>query len=139
MKKATFKKVVMPGVMVISSLFFVPGSSFAAELDDIKAAIKEKGARWVAGETSISKLPPDLKKLRLGHIVPQITGTERLVSAQAPVTGLRSSLDWRLNPRNSSQEHEAGVTAEVAGHLRRRQPLNPTPSECRGHRGRTSI
>jgi C1A family cysteine protease len=94
--KKILGKTVMSSLVMIFLLLFV-GFSFASELDDIRAAIKEKGAKWSAGETSVSKLPPEQRKLRLGLAKHEITGTERLVSVEPPLSGLTSSFDWRNN------------------------------------------
>ena len=40
------------------------------EIDEINLAIKNKKARWVAGETEISKLPKELRKLYAGTLKP---------------------------------------------------------------------
>jgi C1A family cysteine protease len=94
--KKILGKTVMSSLVMIFLLLFV-GFSFASELDDIRAAIKEKGAKWIAGETSVSKLPPEQRKLRLGLAKHEITGTERLVSVGPPLSGLPTTLDWRNN------------------------------------------
>lgn len=45
--------------------------SFAAEIDDIRAATKAAGATWTPAETSIYKLPPAERKKLNGVIQPQ--------------------------------------------------------------------
>jgi hypothetical protein len=97
--KKILRKTLMSSLVMIFLLFFV-GFSFASELDDVRAAIKQKGAKWIAGETSVSKLPPEQRKLRLGLAKHEITGTERLVSPEPPLSGLPTSLDWRSNSGN---------------------------------------
>jgi hypothetical protein len=98
MEKTILKKILMPGLVTILLLFFVGPFSFASELDDVKAAIEGKGAKWIAGETSLSKLPSHLRKLRVGLIEPEVTGAEKFVSVGAPILGLPAGLDWRYNP-----------------------------------------
>ena len=44
------------------------GSAYAIDLEDVRAAIQEKNARWFAERTTVSELPDELKKLRLGVI-----------------------------------------------------------------------
>jgi C1A family cysteine protease len=66
---------------------------YAQNLSEIKDSIKAKGHKWVAEETSISKLPDNEKKIRLGLMKHGPTGKEKLLSVQAPVTGLSSSVD----------------------------------------------
>ena len=96
--KNILRKTIMSSLVMIFLLFFVGAFSFASELDDVRAAIKEKGSKWIAGETSVSKLAPEHRKLRLGLTKHGITGAERLVSAEPPLLGLPATLDWRHNP-----------------------------------------
>jgi len=100
MKKAISQKAMMSGLVMVVLLFFVSAFSFASELDGIRAAIKEKNAKWIAGETSVSGLPVELRKERLGLIKPKVTDAEKPVSVEPPLLGLSPSLDWRLNPYN---------------------------------------
>ncbi len=76
-------------------LVFVAGciGSFAQDLSEIKASIKAKGQKWVAEETSVSVLPENEKKMRVGLMKPHLTGKEKLLSASAPATGLSSAVD----------------------------------------------
>jgi hypothetical protein len=84
-------------VMISFLLVFTTASTIlAGELEDIKAAIVAKGARWKAGETSISKLSDADKKLRLGLVKQTPTGQEKILSL-GPQTGLPANLDWRSN------------------------------------------
>ncbi len=41
-------------VVVVPWSLFVTGLSFAPELDTTRVPVKEKGATWIAGETSVS-------------------------------------------------------------------------------------
>ena len=85
-------------VWLVFATFFSSLLSYAAELDEIRAAIQAKGAQWIAGETSVSSLPPEERKKLLGAFKPQLTGTEKFVSL--PYVSLPSSLDWRNNGGN---------------------------------------
>jgi len=85
-------------VWLVFATFFSSLLSYAAELDEIRAAIQAKGAQWIAGETSVSSLPPEERKKLLGALKPQLTGTEKFVSL--PYVSLPSSLDWRNNGGN---------------------------------------
>lgn len=100
MKKTFLQKALMSGFAMVLLLLFVSTFSFAAESDEINAAIKGKGAKWVAGETSVSKLSSDQRKLRVGLIKPGVTGAEKIVSVEAPLAGIPLDLDWRTNPTN---------------------------------------
>ena len=50
-------KKTITGLVVVFFLLSVSAFSFASELDDIRAAIKEKHAKWIAAETTVSGLP----------------------------------------------------------------------------------
>jgi hypothetical protein len=71
---------------------------YASELDEIRAAIYLKGARWAAGETSVSKLPPQLRKMRVSLILPEFTATEKIIPTGSIPLPVSASLDWRTNP-----------------------------------------
>ncbi|OPY65641.1 MAG: Papain family cysteine protease [Syntrophorhabdaceae bacterium PtaU1.Bin034] len=82
-------------ILLSSSAF-----SQATEIDDINRAIKEKGAKWVAGETSVSKLSPEEKKAILS--APLSPAEEAGTSAETPaVSALPSRYDLRdINGHN---------------------------------------
>ena len=67
------------------------------ELAEIRQAIRQKQARWVAGDTSISVLPEHLRQYRARLSKPEVKHTDTFVSAAAPPTGLAATLDWRNN------------------------------------------
>ena len=86
---------------VVIILFFLTGSiATANQLDEVRALIHAKGAKWIAGETSVSQLPDHEKKLRLGLVKHQPTGREKVLTLQEPLTGVSASLDWRANGGN---------------------------------------
>ena len=95
MKKVASQRALISGVSLIFLLFFVSVSSFAWELDEIRTAIKERKARWRAGETSISNLPPEQRRLRVRLIKPKDRDGESLLLASPPISGLPTSFDWR--------------------------------------------
>jgi C1A family cysteine protease len=99
-KRTISQKAMMSGLVMVVLLLFVSAFSFASELDGIRAAIKEKNAKWIAGETSVSKLPPEQRKMHLGLIKPKATNAEKAISVETPLVGLPASLDWRSNPYN---------------------------------------
>ena len=99
------RKNILTCATLLSIVFFISSLSFAGELAQIQANIKHSGAKWVAGETSISKLPSVERKKRLGLFLPSTyqkvkapTHEESLASTQ--VADLPSSLDWRENGGN---------------------------------------
>jgi len=83
------------GLVVFFFVLFVSTFSFASELDAIRAAIKEKHAKWIAGETTVSGLPQELRELRVRLNKPQSPNSENLILDGPPVLGLPTSLDWR--------------------------------------------
>ncbi len=60
------------GLTLICVTFFINALSFAGELADIRSAIHTRGAKWIAGETSVSKLSPEKRRMRLGLIFPPL-------------------------------------------------------------------
>jgi hypothetical protein len=79
--------------------FFVFAVSLLAdaELDAIREAIKEKGAQWQAGITSMNILPKEERRMRLGYIpgmdpTPEERGQ---IVAFPPNRLYDDSLDWR--------------------------------------------
>ncbi len=76
-------------------LLFVSAWSFASELDDIQRAIHSKGAKWVAGETSVFRLPDAQRKIRASAHIPHLKDTDTFISAEAPLAGIPLGLDWR--------------------------------------------
>jgi C1A family cysteine protease len=74
-------------------LLSTAGFSWATELDDIKAAIKAKGAKWTAGETSVSKLPAKRRKTRVSAVKP-LAAPEQAASLSL-LTAPTGTYDWR--------------------------------------------
>ncbi len=70
-------------------------------ISDLKHALRLEGARWEAGETSMTRLSPEERQSRLGLVPPVHTGKEPLLSLEAaPLFTLPASLDWRNNGGN---------------------------------------
>jgi C1A family cysteine protease len=68
------------------------------QLDDIRAAIKAKGGKWVADVTSVSELTLDEKKMRTGldmeaELAPAYEESEPLIDDMT--TAAPATLDWR--------------------------------------------
>ena len=86
-------------VLAAAALLFASGPAYSApkELDEIRAAIKAKGGKWVADETSVSGLSLAEKKMRAGlnmdqDIAAGLSAPEPplgAIEAAAPAT-----LDW---------------------------------------------
>jgi C1A family cysteine protease len=76
-------------------LFTIPLFSYSGEIDDINAAIKAKGAKWVAKENHIFLLSPEERRMRVGVIqdaavLGQVVNETFYAPAAVP-----SSYDWR--------------------------------------------
>ncbi len=76
--------------LVILGLF---GQSYAIDLRDVQVAIQERGARWIAGRTTVSELPEELKRSRLGLRFSEEQG--EVTKHETTVTELPSYFDWR--------------------------------------------
>jgi C1A family cysteine protease len=67
-------KIIITLVVVLSIAFLMSGPSFAKndkELDEIKYAIKKHGAKWVADETSVTKMDPEDRKNLVMSVDPE--------------------------------------------------------------------
>jgi C1A family cysteine protease len=99
MKDGIFRKRLLSGFAILLTVAFAGSAAFAHEIDDIRAAIHERGAHWVAGDTSISKLPHHERQLRLGHVKHRLTGEETLLTAAGSggaggAAAAYTSFDW---------------------------------------------
>jgi hypothetical protein len=87
------------GMLVVSILFSgIVASASAQTVSEVQAAIKAKGANWVAGETPMSRLTLEQKRNMMGLIVPP-EAIHPPISQPTPV-GLPASIDWRNNGGN---------------------------------------
>ncbi|HSR09876.1 MAG TPA: C1 family peptidase [Thermodesulfobacteriota bacterium] len=100
------KKGFADAAVILTLLLFFSGIAFASELDDVKAAIKAHGGNWRAGDTSVSGLSHEMRKLRVSLHKPVKGEEDTLVSLSAPATGLPTSLDWR---NYNSQNYVTGM------------------------------
>jgi len=91
------KKVFAFGVILFSVFFLISAVSFADELTDVQSAIKAKGAKWTAGETSMMKLSKEERKKRVGLILEFSPENEMSFASEEPVSVVPASLDWRNN------------------------------------------
>ncbi len=89
-----YRKRGLLSVLAIVFVLLVGSASFGQSLSDIRHNIKAKGQKWIAGDTSISMLPDNEKKRRLGLIRQAANGKEKIVQLQEPETGLAPSVDW---------------------------------------------
>lgn len=95
MKKSYLKNCVSVSFLCIILISFVTLSiAGQSEIDKINKAIKEKGAKWKAGENAISKLPKELKIKRCGLRMvglPSKAPDDEAVQAPSPP----ATFDWR--------------------------------------------
>jgi hypothetical protein len=91
-----FKKTLFAlGFLVVAILFLISSVSFADELSEIQKAIKEKGAKWVAGKTSMMMLPPEERRMRLGLSLAKGLPDYEAIPYQETFTAVPASFDWR--------------------------------------------
>ena len=95
-----------------------------AEIEEINATIQRQGARWIAGETSFSRLPLAEKRKLLGSIKPTMMGEEESFSSYQPQSAPPPNLDWRNNGGNFVPLLGTRAVAEAVGPSRQRRPLN---------------
>jgi C1A family cysteine protease len=86
-------------------LFFVLSVThvcLAQELESIQQAIHSRGAKWIAGDTSIARLSLAERSMRARLIKPRHTGQEKLLTAHLEqAASAPASLDWRnINGQN---------------------------------------
>jgi C1A family cysteine protease len=88
---------------IVSLLLALHSYADATEpgLDAVRQAIAASGANWVAGETSVSRLSPEMRRMRVGLIKPKAaeaavssTSGDSLSSADLSSP---STLDWRTH------------------------------------------
>ena len=84
-------------------LFIMPFIASGEPLNhfEVQQHISAKGAKWHAGETSMSRLTSHERQKRLGLIRPVRTGSEPVLMTQgAPPVQLPATMDWRNNGGN---------------------------------------
>ncbi len=64
------------------------------EIRNINREIEMVGLRWKAGETSMTRLTPEERRMRLGYIPPRYEDPERYVEIKID-REIQASLDWR--------------------------------------------
>ncbi len=89
------KKLVVFWFLMVATLLMFSALSFADDLSEIQAAIKAKGARWVAGRTSMMMLTPDERRMRLGlgqlKSIPEDEG----IPFEETFAAVPATFDWR--------------------------------------------
>jgi uncharacterized protein (TIGR03437 family) len=88
-------------LMFIALMVFSFGSAAqSADVAALNATIQATGGKWVAGETSMSRLSPAEQARRLGLLRHASAPGGKVLAAPAPVVSLPASLDWRNNGGN---------------------------------------
>jgi C1A family cysteine protease len=85
----------MKGILfgVFFGIFVFSSPAFSnQETDEVNAAIKEKKAKWTAGETTITKLSEKDRQKRLG-LIPSKSSEENYTASE--LMSVPSSFDWR--------------------------------------------
>jgi len=75
MKRSRWQQVVRSAAAAFLALLFTFGSVMADEIETIKAHIKDNGAKWEAGDTSMTQLPDHERKKRVGTLKPAMALT----------------------------------------------------------------
>ena len=65
------------------------------DLEEVREAIKKKGARWRAEKTSISELSPEEMKKRLGSLLPDEESRKTKKEGKKSARGARKPLRER--------------------------------------------
>ncbi len=84
-------------IVIFVCLFFGQGdiqNQVQEEIERINLYIRSQGLKWRAGFTSLSTLPPEERRMRLGGYVPLEEDLDKYV-AVAKRAKLPSSMDWR--------------------------------------------
>ena len=71
-------------------------ASFGQSLNEIQDSIRARGRKWIAAENSVSILPDNEKRLRVGLIKRSPTSGEQVLPDQAPQQGLPTSYNVSL-------------------------------------------
>jgi len=87
------KKIINLVAFLLLMLISTPG--LALDAIDINKAIRDKGANWVAGETSMSKLSPEEIKRRLMPLSFKRTGLRAKSYRYSAKVDLPAKIDWR--------------------------------------------
>ena len=88
------------GTLTIVLILFTTSLTYSAGVDDIRTAISVSGARWIAEENPISRLPEEEMRGRLGAFEEIDTGAPVEESFSTPLLELPPSFNWRNNGGN---------------------------------------
>jgi C1A family cysteine protease len=90
------------GFITISFVLCATSLSYSAEVEEIRAAISQQKATWIAEENSISKLPEEERIKLLGALPGEepFEGEEIYSGRESLVSIVPKSVDWRNNGGN---------------------------------------
>lgn len=94
------KKSIEALLVFVLLLLFSSFNVRADDLEQIKQAIKEKGAKWTAGETWLTKLSTDEQKQMFGALSRSRDQAKTKVLSLPTIDSLPSKFDWRNNNGN---------------------------------------
>lgn len=99
--KAWYVGLILTALALLLAFSFAGWADSNDELTQIRQAIKAKGAKWEAGETSVFRLPPAERIKRLGLRKPTKLEAEEFAAALLPertgefAEAAPATLDWR--------------------------------------------
>jgi hypothetical protein len=82
-------------LILFSAVCFLTGLARADELGDFQRSIKERGAKWVAGNTSMMQLHPAERKKRLGLNYNKEMAATPATPYQETFAATPATFDWR--------------------------------------------
>ena len=89
------KRFFVLSLMLLSACFLFGNAAYADELADFQKGIKEKGAKWVAGKTSMMMLAPEERRMRLGLDFTKGLSVGETIPYQESFAAVPESFDWR--------------------------------------------
>ncbi len=81
--------------LIVVTVFLFGSVAHSEDVAALNAMIHARGARWVAGETSMSRLSPAERASRLGLLRHSSAPAGQVLAAPALGVNLPTSLDWR--------------------------------------------
>ena len=81
--------------LIVVTVFLFGSVAHSEDVAALNAMIHARGARWVAGETSMSRLSPAQRASRLGLLRHSSAPAGQVLAAPALGVNLPTSLDWR--------------------------------------------
>jgi C1A family cysteine protease len=89
------KKIIVSGLLLLFTASFFVSMALADEVDEIQKNIRAKGAKWVAGKTSMMSLTPEERRKRLGVDLAREFALAEAVPYQETYTVVPGGFDWR--------------------------------------------